>query len=345
MRAGLGRRWILILIAAVACITLPAWAPTFTVQLTVRGMYLGVLAMTFILLAGYADMISLTQMSFAAMAGYVIAIGTVKLGLSHGVLVPLAILGSVALGAVFGLVAIRGRKVYFLMMTLALGQLFYGVGMQWVSLTGGGYGFTGLTRPSPFGVPLDGAVPLYFLTLIVTVLSYMALRRVVSSNFGLVLQGIRDNPRRMTALGFDVQLHRYAVIVISAAFAGVAGILTTYYTGVVSPSRAGLSQSVMVVMAALVGGAKRLEGGLLGGVLIAFLLSITNEFTTRYWTVIGLLFVLVVLFMPNGLLGQDLHPLRRLRAHAARSAAGTDGEREATVGGGEKTTRNTGGRS
>lgn len=316
------RRWLLVVLAVVVCVSFPAWAPTFTVQLTIRGMYLGVLAMTFILLAGYADMISLTQMSFAAVAGYVIAIGVLKLGLSHGLLVPLALLGAVLLGGVFGLVAIRGRKVYFLMMTLALGQLFYGIGMQWVSLTGGGYGYTGLSRPSIAGVSLAGAVPLYFLTLAVTVLSYLALRRVVSSNFGIVLQGIRDNPRRMTALGFDVQLHRYLAIVISAAFAGVAGILTTYFTGVISPSRAGLSQSVMVVMAALVGGAKRLEGGLLGGLIIAFLLSITNQFTVRYWTVIGLLFVLVVMFLPDGILGGDPRTSRGRRAEGELAATG-----------------------
>ena len=257
--------WGLVAALAIVAVSLPAWLPTFTVQLTIRGLYLGIVTMTFILLAGYADMISLAQMSFAAISGYVIAIGTVRLGLSHGVLVPLAILGAVMLSALFGIVAIRGRKIYFLMMTLALGQLFYGVGMQWVPLTGGSYGYTGLSRPTLFGYSLVEATPLYYVTLVATALSYLALRRVVHSNFGLVLQGIRDNPRRMAALGFNVQLHRYVVIIISGAFAGVSGILNTYFTGVISPSRAGLSQSVMVVMAALLGGVGKLEGGLLGG--------------------------------------------------------------------------------
>jgi hypothetical protein len=132
-------RWGLVAGLAVLSLSLPAWLPIFTIQLTVRGLYLGIVTMTFILLAGYADMISLAQMSFAAISGYVIAIGTVRLGLSHGVLVPLAILAAVALSALFGLVAIRGRKIYFLMMTLALGQLFYGVGTQWVGLQAAGF--------------------------------------------------------------------------------------------------------------------------------------------------------------------------------------------------------------
>jgi branched-chain amino acid transport system permease protein len=313
MTSATRMRWGLLTILCLLSLSLPAFLPTFTIQLTIRGLYLGVVAMTFILLAGYADMISLAQMSFAAMAGYVIAIGAVKLGISQWVLFPSAIVGATALSAIFGLVAIRGQGIYFLMMTLALGQLFYGIGMQWVSLTGGAYGYTGLSRPTILGYSLLEATPLYYVTLVITILSYLALRRVVRSNFGLVLQGIRDNPKRMAALGFNVQLHRYFAIVISGAFAGVAGILNTYFTGVITPSRAGLSQSVIVVMAALVGGVRRLEGGLLGGILIAFLLSVTNELTPRYWTVIGALFILVVMFLPNGLLGGTLPQLRSIR--------------------------------
>jgi branched-chain amino acid transport system permease protein len=157
-----------------------------------------------------------------------------------------------------------------------------------------------------FGISLIETPPLYYVTLVVTVLCYLALRRLVRSPFGLVLQGIRDNPKRMAALGFNVQLHRYLVIVVSGTFAGIAGILMTYFTGVISPNRAALTSSILVVMAALVGSVTSLEGGLLGGLVIAFLMSIASQFTTRYWTVIGTLFILIVLFMPNGLLGGDI---------------------------------------
>lgn len=296
--------WLVGLAGLCFALALPALLPTFTLQLVIRGLYLGGIAMTFILLAGYGDMISLAQMSFAAMAGYVIAIGTVKFGLPQLVLAPLAVVAAAVLAALFGLVAIRGRKIYFLMMTLALGQLFYGVGMQWASVTGGSYGYTGMTRPTVLGFSLVEAGPLYYVTLLVTAFCYVAMKRIVHSNFGLALRGIRDNPKRMAALGFNVQLHRYVAIVISGAFAGVFGILNTYFTGVISPSRAGLAQSVLVVMAALLGGVNRLEGGLLGGLCMAFLLSVANEFTDRYWSVVGVLFILVVRFMPDGLLGR-----------------------------------------
>jgi branched-chain amino acid transport system permease protein len=317
-------RAALLALLAVAALTLPLWTSLFTVQLATRGLYLGILAMAFILLAGYGDMMSLALMSFASIAGYVIAIGVMTLNMDHGVLVPLALAGSLVLGAVFGFIAIRAYKIYFLMMTLALSQLFYGVGMQWASVTGGQYGYTGISRPVVFGLSLMEGLPLYYLTLIVTVLSYLGLRRLVRSPFGLALQGIRDNPRRMAALGFNVQLHRYAAIVLTAAISGVAGILTTYFTGVISPARANLPQSVLVVMAALVGGVTTLEGGLLGGLLIAFLISVAGQLTTRYWTFIGLLFILIVMFLPNGLLGRDRRVgdwLRQVLHRPAKTAA------------------------
>ena len=297
---------ILIAVLAIIGLSLPFWTGTFTIQLATKGLSLGILAMSFSLLAGYADMISLAQMAFAAVAGYVIGIGVMHYGLPHPVLILPAILTAVILAAIFGWIAIRATKIYFLMMTLALSQLFFGVVFQWVSLTEGYPGITGIPRPSIFGFSLIETPPLYYVTLVVAVLCYLVLRRLIRSPFGLVLQGIRDNPKRMAALGFNVQLHRYLVIVVSGAFAGIAGVLMTYFTGVISPTRASLSSSILVVMAALVGGVASLEGGLLGGLVIAFLMSIASQYTTRYWTVVGTLFILIVMFMPNGLLGGDL---------------------------------------
>jgi branched-chain amino acid transport system permease protein len=297
---------IFIAVLLIIGLSLPLWTGSFTVQLATRGLYLGIVAMSFSLLAGYADMMSLAQMSFAAIAGYVIGIGVMHYGLPHSVLILPAIVAAVILAAIFGWIAIRATKIYFLMMTLALSQLFFGIVFQWVSLTEGYPGITGIPRPVIFGFSLIEASPLYYVTLVVAVLCYLILRRLVRSPFGLILQGIRDNPKRMAALGFNVQLHRYLVIVVSGTFAGIAGVLTTYFTGVISPTRAALSASILVVMAALVGGVSSLEGGLLGGLVIAFLISIASQLTTRYWTVVGTLFILIVMFMPNGFLGGDL---------------------------------------
>lgn len=312
-----------IILLAIVAITLPFWAPVFTVHLTVRGMYLGIVAMSFILLAGYGDMISLAQMSFTAMAGYVIGIGVARYGMGHGLLAVLGILSATALSALFGLVAIRAQKIYFLIMTLALSLLFYGVGMQWASVTGGSDGITGISRPSIFGFSLIQHQPMYYLTLVVTVVCYIVLDRLIRSPFGIALQGIRDNPRRMASLGFNVQLHRYAAFVISGTFAGIAGVLTVYFTGVILPDRAALGQTILVVLASLVGGVFTLKGGILGGLLMAYLISFTSQYTSRYWAVLGALFIVVVIYMPNGLLGGDL-PLgewvKKLRSKMTRAA-------------------------
>ena len=296
---------LLLFILLFAAFFLPVFAELFTVQLTTIGLYLGIIAMSFIFLAGYGDMISLAQMSFVSMAGYVIAIGVMRYGLPFEVVIPLAILGSVLLSAVFGIIAIRVHKIYFLMMTLALSQLFYGVGMQWASMTGGIDGYTGIPRPVFFGISLSEPVPMYFITLISTITCYIFLQRLVQSPFGIALQGIRDNPRRMAALGFNVQMHRYLAIVISGFIAGIAGLLVVFFTGVVVPDRAHLPSSIQIVMAALVGGISTLKGGILGGLLMAYLTSIAGSITIRYWTIIGSLFILIVLFLPDGLLGTN----------------------------------------
>lgn len=306
-------RVVLTAVLLAAALTLPLWAQRFTVQLTIRGLYLGILAMSFILLAGYGDMTSLAQMSFAAMAGYVIGIGFMRFAIPHAQLAVLAVIGSILLSALFGLVAIRAQKTYFLIMTLALSLLFHGVGMQWATVTGGSDGITGIPRPVLFGFSLIAPGPLYYLTLVSTAICYFGLRHIVSSRFGLVLQGIRDNPRRMSALGFNIQRHRYCAIIISGAVAGIAGILTVYFTGVILPDRAGLGQTILVVLASLVGGVYTLKGGILGGLVVAYLISITGQLTSRYWVVLGTLFIIVVVFMPNGLLGGDIPIGRWLR--------------------------------
>ena len=317
-----------VVVLVFVALTLPFWAPVFTIHLTIRGMYLGIVAMSFILLAGYGDMTSLAQMSFTTMAGYVIGIGVMRYGLPHSLLAVLAVLSAAGLSALFGIVAIRAQKLYFLILTLALSLLFYGVGMQWATVTGGSDGITGISRPVIFGFSLIQFQPMYYLTLVITVICYIVLDRLVRSPFGIALQGIRDNPRRMASLGFNVQLHRYIAFVVSGTFAGVAGVLTVYFTGVVLPDRAALGQTILVVLASLVGGVFTLKGGILGGILMAYLISYASQYTPRYWAVLGALFILVVIFMPNGILGGSLSLerwIQKLRTKMTRSAfSGSD---------------------
>lgn len=320
----LERRNILLAIIVVAfAITLPLWFGRFYIQLSTRALFLSIVTMSFILLSGYGGMTSLAQMSFFAMAGYIIGIGWKSYDAPYELLIPLAVIGATLLSAAFALIAIRASGIYFLVMTLALGQLFQGVALQWASVTGGYNGIAGIEPPVlPWGLSLRDPIVLYYVVLITIIVCYVALRRLVNSPFGIALQGIRDNPQRMSAMGFNVQRHRFLVIVLSGVFAGIAGVIGVFFNGVIAPDTADLEAAVLVLMAALVGGITRLEGGILGAVVTVFLVNIASGLTLRYWSIVGVIFVLIVLFLPNGLLGSrqpGLAPFKRWRGRIFRT--------------------------
>lgn len=303
MNRGSWVRVSLVLALVALAATAPAWLPGYYLQLSTRSLILAITAMSFILVAGYGGMVSLAQMSFFAAAGYITGICVMTHGWSHALAIPAALVGTVLLSAAFAGLAIRAKGIYFLMMTLALSQLSYGVTLHWVEVTRGWEGFSGITRPVIFGRSLIEPVPMFYVTLVIATASYLILHRVVQSPFGLALQGIRDNPVKMRALGYDVQLHRFVALVVSGFFAGVAGVLGVFYYGGVSPTTTGLSQILLVVMAAIVGGTSLLEGGIVGSFVTVLLMSFASQFTQRYMSIIGLVFVLVIILLPQGMLG------------------------------------------
>jgi branched-chain amino acid transport system permease protein len=298
---------VVALLAAAALV--PFVGSRFLLQLATGGLVLGITAMSFSLLAGFGGMLSLAQMAFYGMASYAIAIMTRRYGWPPLAQIPVALAAAMSLSALFGLIAVRATGVYFLMMTLALSQLFFGVALQWQTFTGGYNGISGIARPTVAGFSLQDAVPLYYVALLGVGCCYLALRRLLGSPFGLTLRAIRDNPVRMAALGFRVQTHRWLMIVISGGFAGIAGILGTYFHGVVSPDVAGMTVSIVVVLAALLGGVSSLFGALVGAMIVTILLSVVSFTmqqwfgTDRYWTVIGAALAIVVVFLPDGLFG------------------------------------------
>lgn len=312
MSARRTRRDLLLgLLVLVPAALYPLIGSSFNLQLLTSGLITGLVAMSFSLLAGFSGMVSLAQMAFYGMAAYTVAIGGQTYGLPPLAAVPLGLIGACLLAAFFGLIAVRSSGIYFLIMTLALLQMFFGVAMQWQSMTGGYNGISGITRPELFGFSLRDAVPLYLLTLAVAALTYVGLRWLLQTPFGLSLQGIRDRPERMRALGFRVQLHRWLLMILSGLVAGMAGILGVYYHGVVSPDVAGLTSSLLPILAALVGGVSSLVGGLLGGIFVTVLISVVSYLmqqwfdSSHYWTVMGLFFMAVVIYCPNGMLASD----------------------------------------
>ena len=288
-------------LAGVALGLLPLFVPEFHIFLFTKILFLALASASFILLAGYGGMLSLAQAAFFGVAGYIVA----RLSLFHDMpvwqVVPLALLGAIALSAAFAVIAVRTVKIYFLMMTLALSQLAYYGALQWASITGGYDGLTGMDRPVILGYEFASSMQLYYFTLVPVFLCYLLLKRLVSSPFGLALQGIRDSSKRMAALGFNVSWHRFLAIVMSGGVAGLAGVIATYFYGMIAPSTVSMATAVMILFIALLGGIGRFEGSLVGAVVYVLLEDFASMYTLRYQSLIGLFFIIIVLFFPGGI--------------------------------------------
>lgn len=301
------RRWrVPAAVAAAAGLLLaaPSFLPSYSLTLLTQILIYAVLAMSLDLLLGYAGLASLGHAAYFGVGAYVVAILSTAHHASFWICLPAAVAAAAATGALFGLVAMRATGVYFLMITLALGMVVWGLAFRWVSLTMGDSGITGIERPwLAAGWSLGAPAPFYRLVLATFVASLGLLWLVVRSPFGLSLQGIRESERRMRALGYDVWLHRYLAFVLAAAFAGLAGALWAYYDGFVSPVEAHLVTSVEALLMVALGGSGTLVGPALGAAAIVLFKNLLSLYTNRWLLILGLVYIAVIAFAPRGLMG------------------------------------------
>jgi branched-chain amino acid transport system permease protein len=204
---------------------------------------------------------------------------------------------------VFGLIAMRAYKIVFLMITLAFGQIVWAFALQNTTLLHGWAGIRGIRPPTLFGINFNETANFYWVALALFALALFVLWRIVKSPFGLVLNGIRESPRRMAALGYPVYWVRLVAFLIAAFYAGLGGILATYNTGIITPTTIALSRTIWVLLMVILGGAGYFLGPVLGTFLAVWLDVLVSDVTERYNTVIGIIFVLTVLFSPSGVLG------------------------------------------
>ena len=280
------------------------WVRTLLTQM----LFLGVVAASLIFLSAFGGMVSLAQVALYGIAGFTMAnlsaAGTGS-GLREGwaplAAVPVAILVTVAIGLLFGALANRSVGIYFLMITLTfsvIANLFFG---QVTSLSGFG-GIGGVPRPSFISTPER----LYYMCLAVAVVVYLLLRYLSRTPFGLTLQGIRDDPVRMASLGYNVALHRTLAFGVAAFVAALGGILFVWWNRQISPSTIGLSATINVLVIAVIGGLLRLEGAWLRALVFVLLNNYTQQIgaiADRFQTVIGVVFLVIVLVSPDGLMG------------------------------------------
>ena len=304
--------WVL----ALLLVTMPAWANDFILfQVMGWTFILGIIALSLMFLAGYGGMVSLIQMSVAAMGGYMVAIfgssgAELSMGLPWWLYLPIAIVVAAIFGTIVGALAVRTEGIYTIMITLAIAAAFFYFTRQNYTIFNGYSGFNLVVPPQLFGVDWRQPVPFFYLTLGCAVLCYGAVAYVSRAPFGLALQGVRDNPRRMAALGFNVTAHRVAAYTFASVIASIGGILLVWQNAQIAPGTAGIPAVIDILVIAVVGGISRPIGAFIGALIYVLLRTFSPDVLLafdlsgeRFKLLIGLGFLAVVFFSPDGVLG------------------------------------------
>jgi branched-chain amino acid transport system permease protein len=301
-------RGAIVLAVWVALATFPEWSVAWESSRFAAGiirqiLIFGIFASSLNLLVGYAGLPSLGHAAFFGGGAYAAAITAQRLGTDE-LLVSLgaAVAGAALLALVVGYLAVRAVGIFFLMLTLALAQMVFAVAFQATDLTGGSNGFSGVHRPVLFGIDFNAANDLYLLVCAVALLVGLLLWRVATSTYGRALVGVRENERRMRALGYDTRTLKLSAFVLAGALAGVAGALSAYEFRFVSPNDVALGTSVAGFVMVLIGGAGTLVGPILGAAVV---LSIERVLPSQLpaQMVLGIVFIAFVVFARQGLVG------------------------------------------
>jgi branched-chain amino acid transport system permease protein len=304
----------------IVLIALPSFASSYYLTLAARILIFAIFAMSLDLLMGYAGLPSLGHAAFLGMGSYAAGLAALNVSESLPITLGSAVLASAALAAFFGVLLLRSsrNRIYFMMLTLALSQVLWALAFQWRSLTHGDDGLTGIPRPFIGSVQLTDSGHFYWFTAAIFVVSASILLAIVHSPFGLTLKGMRESPTRMSALGYDVWLHRYIALIIAGVFAGLAGALLVFQNGIASPGQLSVATSAEALLMVILGGAGTMFGPALGSLIVVLLEFLISEQTERWMSVLGVIYVLVVLCAPGG-----IFPLLR---NAARKVMRTSAE-------------------
>jgi len=263
-----------------------------------------IFAMSLDILQGYTGLPSLGHAAFFGTGAYAVGLLNVKIlnGGNFGIELIVGVVSAGFMAAILGLIVLRSKGVYFLMILLASSMMLWGIAFKWRKVTGGDDGLTGISRPALNFIGLDfvNNTHFYYLVLLFflacTVLMYM----VVHSPFGHTLLGIRESEVRMQALGYNVWLHKYIAFIVSAIFAGVAGMLLAYYNGIVSPAEFHLVTSAEVLIMVILGGEGTLFGPAIGACIIILVKTYVSGYTQHWMIILGIVYMGAVMFAPQG---------------------------------------------
>ena len=299
----------------VVLLSLPAFGSDFFVTFVMtQTLILGLIAATIVFLTSYGGMISLAQLLLSGVAGFMFgnaALESGSRGLNLGwppwVAVVFALGVTVVVAFLLGALASRTSGIYFLMLTLVYGVIGFSVFAQVVTISGPG-GVTSIIAPEPLTDPVN----LYYAAVFLSALGYLAFRAVGRTNFGLALQGVRDDPVRMSSLGFNVALHRTLAFTLGGLVAGVAGLLNVWWRGQIDPASIAIGPTLILLIIAVIGGISYFEGAWLGAFVYVLLETYASSLPLidrigltpdRFNTVIGLMVLLIMVLSPEGLVG------------------------------------------
>jgi branched-chain amino acid transport system permease protein len=307
------QRWLMLIVGLVFLLIASSYLYRggFYGQLVTQMLIFAIAAMGVGFLGGYGGMVSLGQASFLGLGAYGVAV-PMSNGSGPWTAIGISLLVTLGVALLTGLLAVRVRGISFVIMTLALGQILFGLASTWVDLSGGDNGLIIPIAPTLGPLDLNDPIVQSFTVLVVFILAVLALRTFVASPFGLALRGIKSNEQRLKTLGYATRLHLYISWVISVMFAGVAGILFVFTNGLITPTALDFAHNGIVTLMAVIGGLGTLWGPTVGAIVIMLFQNYLSLYFERWATVMGIVFVAVVIFAPEGLWGLVTKFARRL---------------------------------
>ncbi len=288
--------------AALILFFLPPFLPSYWLTILMQMLIFGILAMSLDILMGYTGLASFGHCAYFGVSAYLVAILSTRYQVGFLGCVIIALLAAMIVAALFGLLCSHTEGPHFLMITLALGMVIFGLAYRWVSMTGGDNGIAGIYRPD-IGLPvsLDEPIVFYYLVLAVFLFVFFCLYIFIQSPFGRSLLGIRESEARMRNLGYNTWLHKYLAFVVAGSFSGISGILWAYYNGFVSPTDVELTSSFETFLMVILGGAGTLIGPAVGAGILVFLKNFVSSYTERWLLIIGGIYILTIMYAPGGL--------------------------------------------
>jgi branched-chain amino acid transport system permease protein len=317
-------KWLVLLAAVVVALALPYGVTSFWVNIATQALIFGLFALSINIISGYGGMITLGHAGLLGAAGYGVAILTTQSGWSLGPAIVAGLLLCTLVSLFFGALAVRARGTYFVMITLAEGMVIWGIAQRWSELTGGENGLPGVPKPA-FATEYW---QYYYLVLAVVAVCTLLIARFVKSPFGLSLRGTREAEDRLPPLGYNVPLHKLIAFTVSGVFAGIAGVLLAMYNNFIGPSDVFFLASAEGLLMSILGGIGTLTGAYAGATVVIVIQNWVSSYFERWQTLLGVVFVLVILFAPDGIVGAWTRYvwaplLRRLGAGKAAADAST----------------------